>query len=55
MVADKLHIGHYKKEQKPATIDEDELLKDDIIVKKPTVDNCATKAKACANCNCGRK
>lgn len=36
-------------------IDEDALLKDDVIDKKPKVESCATKVKACANCNCGRK
>ena len=54
--AEKLHIGFYQQQpNKLVKIDEDELLKDDIVEKKPKIEACITKPKACANCNCGRK
>ena len=39
----------------PEKIDEADLLKGDVVVKKSKPEDCAVKPKACANCKCGRK
>ena len=46
------HSSVGKKDEK---INEDDLLKDDVVIKKAKVEDCSVKVKACANCKCGRK
>lgn len=52
-----LHIGFHAgvTPSEKEKIDEADLLKDDVIVKKSKPEDCAVKPKACANCKCGRK
>lgn len=56
--SDVLHIGFHAGNEKPEQkdkINEADLLKDDVIVKKSKPEDCSVKPKACANCKCGRK
>lgn len=52
---EKLAIGFHASEMEEE-IDENELLEgENIEIAKKKAENCDTKPRACANCNCGRK